>query len=188
MWRTMCDSDQLGPLVACDFVTTYADLMTSHDQVAALRARFPASTVLFIDRGLGDPLDVGTRADVEPGALTVAQVHDWAAGKLERGHRFVTHYSDQDELPAILAAVTGLDTWSWVADPGQLAVPGHPAVITQVLFAPPRGLHIDLSIVKNDAWHPGQGATGWLAPVLAGMLAADKSLSGAIAAVKAHKG
>lgn len=186
MWRLMCDSDQIGSLQPTDFITTYADLVTSQAHVAALEKRFPASTVLFIDRGLGDPLHIATIGDFEPRALTVAQAKGWVQGQQARGLEFITTYNNLAWEAAMQGALQGVSHYNWLADPGALTVPGHPAAIVQVLFAPPRGPHIDLSIVTNDAWHPAQSAGAWLNTLYTTLSQAEAFTGDAMAAVRQH--
>lgn len=188
MWRLMCDSDQAADLVECPFVTAYADKITTPAACAALEARFPRSKVLYIDRGLGDPLDLATIGDFEPGALTKADARPWVKARLAAGKRFTTAYSDQDWLPDLITALDGLPYWHWIADPGALTVPGHPAATVQVMFAPPKGPHIDLSVVKNDAYWPAPAAGAWTTPLLASLDTVTADLADAIRIIRTHQG
>jgi hypothetical protein len=184
----MCDSDQAADLIQTEFVTTYADKITTRADHAALEARFPRSRVLYIDRALGDPLDLATIGDFEPGALSKAQARPWVKGRLNAGKKFVTAYSDQDWLPDLITSLDGLPYWHWIADPGALTVPGHPAAAVQFMFAPPKGPHVDLSAVKNDAYWPESAGGSWTTPLIASLETASTDLADALRIVRAHQG
>lgn len=156
--RTMIDTDNLAALDGhFELLATYADLIRSEEELKALRAKYPHSTLIFIDRGLGDPLDIATVADVEPGCLTVADLPGWVARKKAAGKKHLTGYCDRADLPAVLA-IERHGLYHWVATLDGTAFIGgfrplHGPAVVQILGAAKLGIHADLSLVLEDGWH-----------------------------------
>lgn len=159
MIRLALDSDDPAALTGIvPFLFTYSDI-TSDAELAELRARFPASQVLLIDRGLGDPGRRATLADVETGALTPASLPGWLDER--RGTPFLTAYCNRNTLPAVVQAVGSRPCWHWVATlDGTCHIDGYPALggpaLVQILGEQQLGIHADLSIVLHDGWHPAR--------------------------------
>jgi hypothetical protein len=156
----MFDSDDTtiiaGPHCAGARVATYADLMTPA-LAANLRGR-----LAVIDRGTGDPMKLAHIADIESGALTVAEgaarVRQWHA----EGRTFPTVYCDRNDWPAVTAALTGVPHSTWIATlDGTLLPDGKRPDIVQAFGAAAIGFHADMSIVWNDAWLPVRPAVTW---------------------------
>ncbi len=171
--RLACDSDDLASLIGTPFVRTYADLITSPKVLDELRSRFPDSIIELIDRGLGDPGGIATIADVESGALTIAQLPAWFDERHGRGLRDLVSYCSLDNLPAVIKALDGRPHWNWIAWFGHLFVPERPDA--QVQFAPSSalGIHVDLTLVPNYRYRPtlvpvGQAAADLYAAIGAG--------------------
>lgn len=169
MIRIALDSDVLGdlPVGIAPLLLTYADLIPNQAVLNALKAKHPSSELIFIDRGLGDPLDLGTVADIEPGALTVDDLHGWVKRKNRAGKTYLTGYCDRNDLAAVEAADRhGL--WHWVATlDGTCHIAGFPPLqgpaAVQILGTAKVGLHCDMSLVLEDNWHPQTaGATAGL--------------------------
>lgn len=149
----MFDSDTpellLEPTFAMCRVATYADLMTP-DLLRQLAGR-----LVVIDRGLGDPMNLATVADVESGALSLAaaveRIHAWKA----QGRPSVTIYHDRVHQADVDKATAGMGVWNWVATlDGTLLPDGQRRAVVQFAGETVTGLHADLSVVWNDSWHP----------------------------------
>ena len=164
--RVMLDSDALGDLPAglAPLLGTYADLITSPAELAALRQHHAGSQLVFFDRGLGDPLGIASIVDREDGAVPLGQLAPKFRSMHERGIAFPTCYSDRNDLAACdaeLAAagfdqhwrmVATLDGTAWLDLPGY--TPLHRPAVIQCLPAAMTGIHADLSLVLNPGWHP----------------------------------
>lgn len=155
--RVAIDSDTLSALTGhAEIIMTYSDLVTDE---AAFRALYPHSTVLFIDRGLGDPGNKASIVDYEPGTVTLAQLHDKIVAMNERGEKFPTAYHDRADSADVHAALEGVHHYNGVATlDGTVFVPGdkplfEPAFV-QILPAGKVGIHADLSLVLMDSWNP----------------------------------
>jgi hypothetical protein len=156
MIRVMMDTDVLADLDGTfPLVATYSDLVPDEKMYQSLVARFPHSTVILIDRGLGDPTNRATVIDVESGAYSPASIPAWFASK--RGMSNLTVYCDRDSLPAVVAAQPhGIYHWVATLD-GTSYLPEwtsmHGPAAIQILGAASLGIHADLSLVFEDGWH-----------------------------------
>lgn len=154
--RVMLDTDVLEDLDGhFELLATYTDLIPDMAALEALRARFPHSEVILIDRALGDPTGQATIADIEPRAMTVEMLPEWIARKA--GMPNLTGYSDRNDLPAVEAIVRhGLYHWVATLD-GTAVIAGYPAMhgpaAVQILGEAQIGIHGDLSLVYEDGWH-----------------------------------
>ena len=160
--RVMLDTDVLADLDGhFEILATYTDLIPDMAALDALRAKYPGSEVILIDRGLGDPTGQATIADVEPGAMTPDDLPGWVARKRAdkpAGWEFLTAYSDRNDLPAI-EAIQHEGLWHWVATlDGTCFITGwrplHGPAAVQILGEAAIGIHGDLSLVLEDQWHP----------------------------------
>jgi hypothetical protein len=155
MIRFGCDSASLGALLPTDFVMPYADLIGTSQELAALRARFPRSELVFFDRGLGDPLGLATIIDVERGARLPRDCPDWFDERHAAGHKYLTVYASYARMPAVDQHMAGRGFWRFFAYWGNgLVVPGHPDAMIQFASGAMLGAKVDLTLVHNDAWHP----------------------------------
>lgn len=153
MTGLLVDSDQpqilLEPMFTGCRVATYADIVTP-----ALLAQL-AGRLILIDRGLGDPHNVATVADIETGALSVEsgaeKIRQWHA----EGRPFPTAYHDRALQAAIDQALAGTPHNNWVATlDGTLLPDGVRRAVVQFAGEAQIGVHADLSIVWDDGWHP----------------------------------
>ncbi len=153
MISLMFDSDDpvvlAGPEFAGVRIATYADLVTPKMYAAA------GGRMKVIHRGLGDPHNLATIADIEPGCLSVeagAQlIRQWHQ---ENRHQ-PTAYHDRNEWPAVTQALAGVPYFTWVATlDGTCSPNGHRPDAVQILDASKVGLHVDMSVVWNPAWFP----------------------------------
>ena len=157
MWRTAIDSDVLSDLTApADFHLTYSDIVPDP---AAFEAERPRTQVKYIDRGLGDPGNKASIADVEFHALTVADLPAWYDRKAAAKVPYLTWYASRNSIPAIQAVIGGRHMWRWVATlDGTLVIPGFPAFespdLVQILGSGQLGAHVDLSLVLSPSWNP----------------------------------
>lgn len=149
----MIDSDQpqllLEPRFANVRIATYADLLTP-EYVAAAGQR-----LVVIDRGLGDPLNRATVADIEPGALTVptgmAKIRQW----ISEGRKYPTAYHNRADWAEVNQQGGSLPYRHWVATlDGTLVPDGFYMAAVQFAGAQALGFHADLSIVWDDSWNP----------------------------------
>lgn len=155
--RFMLDSDDLNALTDhADILATYSDLTSDP---AAIEQRYPASVVVWIDRGLGDPNSKATVMDIETGALTVADAPHLFDQWLSEGRKYITGYLNRANLAAFNTAMGTRQVWRWVATlDGTAFIAGDeplfaPAAI-QCLSSAMLGMHADGSLVLNDDWHP----------------------------------
>ena len=149
----MFDSDDpvvlLEPFLEACRIATYADLVTP----TLIRAA--AGRLVVIDRGLGDPHNLATVADIEDGALSVAA----GAAKIRQWHEekrpYPTAYHDRNLQAEVDAALTGVPANNWVATlDGTLVPNGYRRAVVQFADAAVLGFHADVSIVWDDGWHP----------------------------------
>lgn len=139
----------LEPLFYGCRVATYADLVTP-----TLLAQL-AGRLIVIDRGLGDPHNVATVADIEDGALSVASGAEKIKGWHAEGRPFPTAYHDRALQAAVDQALAGTPCNNWVATlDGTLLPDGVRRAVVQFAGAAAIGVHADLSIVWDDGWHP----------------------------------
>lgn len=157
MIRTAFDSDVEAAIpTSADFVFLYTD---ATPDLPAAQARFPRSTVLLIDRGLGDPGMRATLADVETGALRPDQLAGWYDERHAAGRQYLTVYCSRNTLPAVNVNLAGRAAAHWVATlDGTVHVDGWaplqgPALV-QILGETQLGIHADFSLVLHDDWHP----------------------------------
>jgi hypothetical protein len=156
MIRLACDSDDLSALIHTEIVLTYTDLIRNDAEHQALKGRFPGSVVELIDRGLGDPTGRSTLIDVESGARRPADVPGWFDKQHKAGLRWLTVYGTSSTLSAVSVVMGKREGWwRWFAMWGNgLAVPGHQLAMLQFASDEMLGAKVDLSIVRNDDWHP----------------------------------
>ena len=153
MASLMFDSDTPAALADPRFagarVATYADLVTP--QIAAQFGR----RLVVIDRGRGDPLGLATVADCETGLLSVGQAVDKVRAWGAEGRPQPTIYHDRDLWGEIEAAFQPPGPWNWVATlDGTMNPDGKYPAAVQILGEGRVGLHVDVSVVWNEAWHP----------------------------------
>jgi hypothetical protein len=162
MARIMFDSDVIADLPRNSLAATYSDLIPNKARLTKLRAEFPHGLVL-IDRGLGNPTGQASVADVETGALTVADFPDWYDDKTGAGIQFVTAYVNRSTLPALDAVLGNRHPYRWVATlDGTMHIagfrPGHNPAAVQFASEQMLGFHADGSVVWQDGWHPEPSA------------------------------
>jgi hypothetical protein len=161
MIRVALDTDDLDALDGrFPILLTYSDLIETHDALAQLVQKYPASHIVLIDRGLGDPTGLATVADYEPGAIWPAsELPGWFHAKKAAGLDFLTLYCDRSDRQEALDALKGAEPWEWIATlDGTLYVPAlkpmeRPAVI-QFAGSQAAGVHADISLVIDEKWHP----------------------------------
>lgn len=153
MASIMFDSD--NPAVLADArctnsrVATYADLITPQ-HVAVFAGR-----LVVIDRGRGDPLNLATVADIEDGALSIADGAALIAKWTQEGRPYPTAYHDRANWQAINDALLHIGGWHWIATlDGTLVPEGHYPAVVQFAGEQVAGFHVDVSIVWNEGWHP----------------------------------
>ena len=160
MIRVMLDSDNPGVFPAgCQMVATYADLATP-----ALRDKLnhDHETVIWIDRGSGDPLHLATVIDVEPGLHAPGDAPGWYDRRHQAGARNLTVYCNRNTLPAVNQAMGNRNFFRWIATlDGTLHINGFnplsgPAAV-QFANEGHAGMHVDVSLVYNDHWHANGG-------------------------------
>lgn len=106
----------------------------------------------------GDPRDGGDMLDVETGDATPDHIPGWFDARLSAGARFLGVYCNRDKFDACTAAIAHRGAHRWLATlDGTLLHTYHgvPVDACQFMGEAQLGLHIDLSVVFNDAWHPG---------------------------------
>lgn len=155
-WRILNDHENPDLLAPTEFAATYADLFHLEGQVDELRRRLPGTTVLFYDRGAGDPLGLATLIDCEAGALTPGQARWKAEAMHGAGRRYVTVYHQLGQLEEMEAALAGIEHWNIIAAWGQLLIPSHPWASVQCVAGAYLGDGPDLTVVKDPAWHPAK--------------------------------
>lgn len=167
--RIMYDTDQPASLTAtkvrAELLATYADLFSdsppSRALLAELRAAWPV--IVFIDRGMGDPLELATVIDVERGTHRPADAPAWYDRRHAAGARDLTVYANRSSLGAVDAAMGGRAHFRWIATlDGTAHVPPFPAGVApaaiQILGAAALGFHADMSIVFEPWWNPTPAA------------------------------
>lgn len=157
MYRTALDSEDLSAFNdSTDFILTYSDLITDPH---GFESAHPAQTVVYIDRGLGDPGTKATIADVERFALSPADLPAWYDERNARHMAFLTVYSDRSTIPAVNAAIGNRPVSRWIATlDGTMHIDGFvpmkwPALV-QTANSAMTGIHADFSVVLADGWHP----------------------------------
>lgn len=154
MIRFACDSSALGNLIYTDFMLPYSDQL-GPAELRQLTDRCPHSTIVPIDRGLGDRLGISAILDVERGAARPADAPVWFDSQQAAGLRFLTVYASLDKMPAVERAMGDRPFWRFYAYwQGGLHVPDHPFAMLQFASGAQLGADVDLSIVHDDAWHP----------------------------------
>jgi hypothetical protein len=155
--RFMIDTDDLSKLTGhVELLATYSDLVPNP---AELRKEFPDSTLILINRGLGDPSGEASVADIEPGALTVAQAVAWYDDAHARGVRYLTAYHDRDMAAEVAAGFGHRPHFNWDATLDGTAFirgfdPLHSPAVIQVLSSVELDYHADGNLVYEDQWHP----------------------------------
>ena len=158
MIRVLLDSDNPGVFPAgAQMVATYSDLATP-----ALRDSLNAAhdTVIWIDRGRGDPLHLATVIDVEDHLHAPGDAPGWYDAP---GRRAQPHGLLHPERPA---CGQRRDGQPFLLPVGRHAG-WHPAhqgfsplcAPAAVQFADEKhaGIHVDVSLVYNDNWHANGG-------------------------------
>ena len=157
----MFDSDNLAalapPLTNGAIVATYADIITP-----AFATEFKGRLVV-IDRGHGDPLNLASVADMETGALSIAEgvakIRQWEA----EGRPFPTGYVNRAEWPAFDHALGTTHAFHWVATlDGTLLPDGKRPDVVQFAGEAALGFHADASLVWNAGWHPIRPYVDWV--------------------------
>ena len=157
MLRIMLDTDDLHALRNdVQLLATYADLVSDP---AALRREYPAQTIVFIDRGQGDPNNEASIIDVETGLYKPSDVPEWLRRKERDGIEYRTVYCNRSTLPEVDAVTSGMSYYRWTATlDGTCFIDGYKALdgpaAVQILDAAHVGVHVDMSIVLEDGWHP----------------------------------
>lgn len=106
----MYDSTNPGDIpLSAPLVASYVD---GYGGYSAAVSRFGASRVVSVSVGNNDA-DV---ADVEPGAMTTAELPGWTARQRARGISRPVLYSDGSQYPSVLAAGGGSCSY-WTANP-----------------------------------------------------------------------
>lgn len=149
----MFDSDQpavlLGAQCAGCRILSYADLATPQLITAG------AGRLGWIDRGLGDPMSVASIADIEPGALSVADGTARAIHWLAEGRPYPTVYHDRNDAAAVSQALGTHPVHRWVATlDGTMRFAQVPAAAVQFAGAAVLGFHADVSVIWDDSWRP----------------------------------
>lgn len=157
MIRFMIDTDDLSKLTHhAELLATYSDLVPN---LADLQAKYPASKIILIDRGLGDPTGLASVFDIEPGALSITSAVAKYDDAKRRGIQFLTAYHDRAEAAAVKAGFGDRNPWHWYATlDGTAHITGYsplagPAVI-QVLASNSLDYRADGSLVYEDGWNP----------------------------------
>lgn len=153
-WRLMNDSDDPSALLPTDVAATYSDLFTKHTQVIDLVEHLAGTKVIFGDRGEGDPLGIASWLDSERGALTIPELLINVRNMRERGVKYLTVYHSADNTQEIEERLAGVSYYQWVAWWGHLAQGRLHHVARQFLPAASLDIHVDLSVVHDDRWHP----------------------------------
>lgn len=155
--RFMLDSDNLTDLdPVASILATYSDLVPTP---ADLRAKFPHSIIVLIDRGLGDPSGEATVFDIERGTMTVDQAVKEYDRKNAAGMKYLTAYANRANLPAVDSAFGARQVFRWVATlDGTSHISGiralHGPAAIQCLPESDLGIHADGSLVFEDSWNP----------------------------------
>lgn len=162
MIRVAIDTDVQSALTGhVQFLMTYSDQVHTHAALSTLQNTYPHSTIILVDRGLGDPTGLATIADVETGALKPSGLPAWHDRKHAAGLTMLTVYCNRQNLQACLAALAGRHMFVFVATlDGTVFVEGYDPLfapdLVQILPASKVGRHADLSLVLADTWHPDQ--------------------------------
>lgn len=156
MIRFMLDTDIAADLTGhAEILAFYSDLVTDP---ATFEAHYPHSTVLWIDRGLGDPNDKATIMDIETGALTIGDAPSLYDRWHAQGRKDITVYVNRDNMGAVSQAMGDRAHFQWIATlDGTLHIPSfnplHTPAAIQFATAAMLGLHADGSLVLEDNWH-----------------------------------
>jgi hypothetical protein len=106
----------------------------------------------------GSPADGGDVLDVESEDATPADIPAWYDAGVARGARYLGVYSDRDQFQACTTALAARPAARWLATlNGELMTTFNGIVLDacQLLGSTLTGENYDLSIIFNDAWHPG---------------------------------
>jgi hypothetical protein len=185
--RIALDSDELSVFSApCNIILVYSDLI---DDAAGFERAHPGKQVAYIDRGMGDPGNKATVADVERYALRVADLAEWYDRKAAARLPYLTYYCDRSTLGSVQAVIGGRHMWRWIATlDGTIAIPGFVPLqgpeLVQCLPSSMIGIHADLSLVLSPSWRPSPVSED-LAAALAGCQNTARDLASAAAALAA---
>lgn len=155
--RGMLDTNELSALDGnFELLATYSDLV---NDLPALEAKFPNSRIILIDRGLGDPSGKASVADIETGALSIADVPGWLDRKEAENIEFRTLYWFRSEFDQVKSAAGHRSFWSWAATLDGTAFVArwralHGPAAIQILPSAKLDVHADLSLVFEDGWNP----------------------------------
>lgn len=158
MWRAMLDTDTPLQLpFSTGLLATYADLA---DAPVLAHLEQLHTTVVWIDRGLGDPAHLATVLDVEAHAQGATGAPAWYDSQHARGRQFLTVYANRSTMPEVNREMGPRPFYRWIARLDGIATvpgftPGQGPAAVQVMGAAALGIHADYSIVYNAAWNPG---------------------------------
>ncbi len=106
----------------------------------------------------GDPAVVSNELDVETGDATPDHVGAWADAQIARGEKYLDIYCNRSSFAAVVANIGRRPVGVRLATLDGTVLhtfDGHPLVACQALPASMTGANFDLSLVWDDAWHPG---------------------------------
>ena len=157
MIRLMLDTDKpLGLPVTTGLLATYADLADT-SLVAHLTGIH--GQVVWIDRGLGDPLGLATVIDVETGTHRPADAPVWYDRRHAAGAAGLTVYCNRSTLAEVDREMGPRNHYRWIARLDGIATvpgftPGQGPAAVQVLGSSALGFHADASLVLQAGWNP----------------------------------
>lgn len=158
MIRVMYDSDRLTDIPHnAPIGASYADLVTPADMAEYAAA---GRVLVVIDRKLGDPHNLASVIDIEPGIYDPSEAPGWYDKKRQSHVPFLTTYCDRSLMGAVQAAMgNSRPHWRWITTlDGTMFVSGMPATVrpAAIQFAGENmvGLHADCSLVFENGWHP----------------------------------
>lgn len=106
----------------------------------------------------GAPADGGNMIDVENGDATPADIPGWFDYQLAHGGRYLGAYSNRDNFAACTTAIGSRHCHRWLATLDGTVLHTFDGIALdacQAFGARLLRLPIDLSVIFNDAWHPG---------------------------------
>lgn len=183
MWRFMLDTDTpLQLTFSTGIVATYADLATPQLEAHLLQLH---GQVVWIDRGLGDPMHVATVYDVEQRAGDATHAPVWYDARRAAGAQNLTVYANRSTMPSVGTEMGSRPFSRWVARLDGIATvpgwtPGEGPAAVQILGAGALGVHADLSVIYHPGWNAAPAPTN-----LAGALADIKSAQAALVKAQA---
>lgn len=155
--RFMLDSDVPHDLTGhAELIMTYSDLFP---HPAELRATFPNSEIILIDRGNGDPSGEATVMDIETGALTIGDAPSRYDTWRREKRKFITVYVNRQNMESVSQAMGDRPHFQGVATlDGTVTIPRfnplHTPAFVQCFRSDMLGMHGDGSLVLEDNWHP----------------------------------